>query len=81
VKCRDASRERLPKDLQHSLGNSEVVAKLANSASVIEVSRVYSALARGNRRVDDGLEGWVKAFEERNSGCPYELNTCQMMAS
>ena len=56
MKCQVASQERLPKDLQNSLGNSEVVVKLANSASVIDVSRVCSALARGNRRADYVLE-------------------------
>ena len=69
MKCQDASRERLPKDLQNSLGNGEVVAKLANLASVIEVSRVYSALARGNRRVDDGLEGWGEIGVGKRNNC------------
>ena len=52
MECQVASRERLLKDLQNSLGHSKVIAKLVNSASMIEVSRMYSALAKGNRRGD-----------------------------
>ena len=56
MKCQVASGERLLKDLQNSLGNSEVIAKLANSASVIDVSRVCPALGRSNGRDDYVLE-------------------------
>ena len=48
------------KHVQYSRATSEVVAKLANTASMIMMLRVDSDLAGGNRRVDYGpdMNAW-----------------------
>ena len=48
--------EGLLRHMQYSRGTSRVVAELANIASVIVMSQVYSALAGGDRRASYGLD-------------------------